>query len=303
MKKVTWFFGYRQFGFSETLYIDGETILDVYAKINRASRLRSDTLPTTVSFLGVRVQTDGQNREGRLFLPGNTPLGGTDNDMVIPASGTRPTPRTGESWDQMRACMHLEVQRAGSKLGIRYFALLPDEATGTEPVTLNRAQPANWWSAFQSWKANVIDDTWRIKSTAISGRANERAVRRWEQQVAAPNDLSAVIVGGDPLPVGEGFKVIVRGVRMRRRGLETPNGVWTIGPPTVTGTPPMQSIPLRQSAGVDPRDILSLGFIRQQIVSYPAITDLVPFRAGTHKRGRPFGTPPGRRRTSRSGNR
>ena len=82
---------------------------------------------------------------------------------------------------------------------------------------------------------------------------------------------------------------------MTRKGLQSPNKTWIIDGTEVDTPNAQRTIWLRGTEGFDPTTFLTLGKIRAVQYAFTVPTWYEPIRVGIHKRGKPFGSPVGRR--------
>jgi hypothetical protein len=298
--RVTFFFQSSVYGWSETWWITGNDLVSIRTPIENYLGLRMAMLPQNMTCNGVRWAIEGQARKGRILLPPNAEL--ADKVwMSIPRNGTAPI--GGEfAPDQMRACLQLEVLVGNQRLSTRYFLPAPDAVVETEPASLILSQAPNWFSAFNKWRNQVLADGWMVKGIQGAGGALEKSIVTWATQDAPPNFLTVTVPNLLLLPIAEETSVIVRGVRMVRRGLESPNGTWVVHSATANVTPVnTQTVVLRLASGFDPSTFKTLGKIRLKEAVYVKPDRLFLLRAGVHKRGGPFGRSAGRRLTRARG--
>lgn len=298
--RATWYFGQGQTGWSETWWYPAGLGTGFYAKLEALSKSRVDMLAAEHNLLAVRVTTEGGNRFTRLLKAGGSvQIDNGGANVLLPSRG-------GENGigsnlegrpDQVRSAMHIEVIRAGQRLGLRYLAGFPDDISLTEPGTLNRNFSKLWYSLFGTWRAQLINDGWAIKLLDKGTAFPLLPVLTYRLRAAAPSVLGVVISSAQPWTHTVGQKVALQGVRMTRRGLKSPNKTWIIDGTEVDTPLAQRTIWLRGTEEFDPDTFLTLGKIRAVTYGYQQPTWLEPVGVGIHKRGKPFGSPVGRRTT------
>ena len=296
--RLTMYFGQAQTGWSETWwYPPGRNTL-FYINMQSMVKARVDMLAGNHSLLAVRVTDEGANRFTRLFLAG----GETAIDAGVPTinlPGRGREDGVGSNLegppDQVRSAMHLEVINGGQRIGLRYLAGFPDDVSLTENPTLNRTFSKTWWQLFSVWRAKILEDGWAIKALNKDASFPLSPVLTYRIRSAAPSVLGVVIPSTAPWSNTIGQKVALQGVRMTRRGLDSPNGTWIIDGVEVDTPLAQRTIWLRGTQAFDPDTFLTLGKLRAVAYYYQRPSYIEPIRIGIHKRGKPFGSPVGRR--------
>lgn len=298
--RATWYFGQGQTGWSETWWYPAGLGTGFYNKLETLTNARIDMLSADHYLLAVRVTREGGDRFTRLLKAGgpvaidrglpviNLPSRGGENGIGSNLEG-RP--------DQVRSAMHVEVIRGGQRLGLRYLAGFPDDISLTEPTTLNRTFSKIWYSLFNTWRTRLIDDGWAIKLLDKGTAFPLLPVLTYRLRDAAPSVLGVVISSAQPWTHTVGQKIALQGVRMTRRGLKSPNKTWVIDSVEVNAPLAQRTIWLRGTEEFDPSTFAVLGKIRAVQYGYQNPTYLEPVGVGIHKRGKPFGSPVGRRTT------
>lgn len=297
--RVTQYFNQANMGWSETWYKAAGNMTSLARELTAMLDYRNDLLTNRHNVLAVRVSEEGSNRKSRLFLPGDTKVDGTGVIVAMGSRGDYPEQGTVLQYDQVRACLQLELSIGSERLSMRYLAGIPDAVTKTEAATIDRLAEAKWWEFFDQYCRYMVSAGWSIK-TQDKGVGNpERNVVRWVIQAAAPSQLGFSVPTGSALTVNVGDKVQVRGVRMHYDGVRAPNGTWYVDAISETAVPDHVTYYLRGATGFDASLIKVTGKVRKNLYTYVVPTTMREFRAGIHKRGRPFGSPRGRRKTIR----
>lgn len=296
--RVTMYFGQEQTGWSESWWYPPGRSTVFWSKLQAFAERRVALLNANHRLLAVRVTDEGANRFTRLLLGGQeTALDIIGGNITLPGRGKEDgTGSTVEGPpDQVRAAMHVEVLLNAQRIGLRYLAGFPDTISLTENPTLNKGGATVWWQLFQLWRVGMVNDGFAIKALDKGVAFPLIPVVNYRLRAAAPSVIGVVVNSTLNFANVVGQKVALQGVRMTRRGLTSPNGLWYIDAIEVDQPNALRTIWLRGTEGFDSSTFLTLGKIRA--VSYSLITPtwLEPIRVGIHKRGKPFGSPVGRR--------
>jgi hypothetical protein len=298
--RTTWYFGQQQTGWSETWWWPGGLGSTYYSKLQSATIKRVDMLAPNHNLLAVRTTVEGANRFTRLFLAGGeTAIGPGLGTLNLPGRGKEDGVGSNVEGppDQVRAAIHMEVVKAGQRIGLRYLAGFPDDISLTENPTLNKTPGKKWWDLFAAWRLEMTTQGWAIKLLDKGTAFPLSPVITYRLRAAAPSVLGVVISSAVPFTHTDGMRVALQGVRMTRRGLESPNGTWVIDGIEVDVPTARRTIWLRGTEGFDPTTFLTLGKVRAVQHGFQLPDWLEPIRVGIHKRGKPFGSPVGRRPT------
>ena len=296
--RVTTYFGQAQTGWSETWWYPGGLNTLFYSSLESMIRKRVDMLAANHQFLAVRITKEGGDRFTRLLLGGGpTQLDFGGFALTLPSRGKEDG--TGGNLegppDQVRSAIHLEVIRGAQRIGLRYLAGFPDTVSLTENPSLGIVPGAKWWDLFHQWRLEVIQKGWAIKALDKGVGFPLLPVLTYRIRSAAPSVLGVVVSSTGAWTNTVGQKVSLQGVRMTRKGLDSPNGTWIIDGTEVDVPLAQRTIWLRGTEGFDPETFLTLGKVRAVSYTYATPTWLEPIRVGIHKRGKPFGSPVGRR--------
>jgi len=298
--RVTMYFGQAQTGWSETWwYPEGRNTL-FYSRLQAMVAKRVDMLVANHSLLAVRLTEEGANRFTRLLIAG----GETALDAGLPAinlPGRGKEDGVGSNVegppDQVRSAIHMEVINGGQRIGLRYLAGFPDDLSLTENPTLSRTFHKVWWQNCLAWRSRILEDGWAIKALNKGADFPLMPVMTYRIRSAAPSVLGLVVSSTHPFTAVQGQKIALQGVRMTRRGLDTPNKTWIIDGSEVDVPLSQRTIWLRGTEGFDPDTFMALGKARVVSHYYQRPSFLEFIRVGIHKRGKPFGSPVGRRKT------
>lgn len=300
--RVTMFFGQSSAGWSETWWYPDGLSTGIWDKISNLATLRVALLNTQHTLLAARVSEEGANRFTRLVLGGKkTTIDFGQAAVTLPSRGKEDG--TGSDLegppDQVRAALQIEMVRAGKRIGLRYLAGFPDDVSLTEPDTMNTDFNKKWWKLFGSWRAEIITAGWAIKQLDKGAGFPLINVQTYRLKDAGPSLLGVVTSNAAPFTNLVGDKVALQGVRTIGRGHPSPNGTWSIDSIEEVAGVGQRTIWLRNSEGYDPGTFNALGKIRAVAYTYIAPSWMEPLRVGIHKRGKPFGSPVGRRPTQR----
>jgi hypothetical protein len=300
--RVTWFFGQAQSGWSETLWFPNGRGTQFYAELQELTVKRVDMLAANHSLLAVRVTDEGANRWTRLIVA-DKPTRIDAGLPIIKLPGRGKEDGVGSNLegppDQVRAALQTEVVRDGQRIGLRYLAGIPDSITETEPKTFNDDFTKTWWKLFNNWRVELLTSGWAIQALNKGTNFPLIDVITYRLRAAAPSVLGVTISTSAAWTHTIGKKVALQGVKMTRRGLESPNKTWIIDGVESDVPNAQRTIWLRGTEAFDPDTFMTLGKIRAVEKSYVVPTHLEPLRVGIHKRGKPFGSPVGRRPTRR----
>lgn len=296
------YFGQAQTGWSETWWYPNGRSTTFYGKLQSMVNKRVSMLAANHSLLAIRLTDEGANRFTRLIVAGgSTALDAGLPVITLPGRGREDGGGSNVEGppDQVRAALHMEVIRDAQRIGLRYLAGFPDDISLTENPTLNTNFAKKWWELFGQWREEIIENGWAIKALNKGTDFPLMPVLTYRLRTAAPSVLGVVVNSGLPFTNTIGQKVALQGVRMTRKGLESPNRTWIIDGVEVDVPTSQRTIWLRGTEGFDPSTFLTLGKVRAVSYYYQAPSWLEPIRVGIHKRGKPFGSPVGRRPTRR----
>ena len=298
--RVTHYFGQGRTGWSETWWYPPGLGSTFWGKLQSMTEKRCDLLVANHTLLAVRVTVEGANRFTRLINAGGpTAIDAAGPIITLPGRGKEDGlgTRVEGPPDQVRAAMHLEVVKAGQRIGLRYLAGFPDSISKTEDLTLDKTVNTIWWDLFAAWRQEIVDNGWAIKLLDKGTGFPLTNVITYRLRVAAPSVLGVVIPLAAPFTHTPGMRVLLQGVRMVRKGLDSPNGQWYIDGIETDVPNSLRTIWLRGTEGFDPDTFLTLGKLRAKQEGFQTPSWLEPVRVGIHKRGKPFGSPVGRRTT------
>lgn len=299
--RITTGYGQANMGWSETWWISGDAPA-VVGTLNKELTLRAQMLWDYDYFIGVRIATEGSRRKS-IYLPAGTrfwPESGTN--VIIPATGARTGTGLATRADQVRAAMQLRVTYAGGLQTLRYLVGVPDSISSTEPATDDLAGNPDWVQKYQAWRDAIVNDGWMIKALERAPGQPEPLIRSMQLQEAAPGLVGVGVLTGETIGAVPGDRVHIRGQRKKPSAHDkrTMNGVWVVDSVNTTLVTGQVIYFLRNSEGIDPTQFRYLGTVQKQAYVFADVTAINVHRVGIHKRGRPFGSPRGRRLTHAS---
>jgi hypothetical protein len=287
-------------GASETWYKQATDISSFGPDATKLMALRSLTLMPDTTIQGCRIAIDGAERYSRTLLPGIGVKVDVDGTTVtIPSGNPKAWKEQIGGSDQFRAALQLEMVHNGRRVGLRYHTSIPDAITLTEPETLDRANPAEWWTRLEGYLKLLKSSAWGVKVIDKDSTNPIRAIPSWTVQSSAPGNLGIVLPALSQLTVNIGDRVKISGVRMYADGLRSPNKTWIVDSILPSQSGGNQTIFLRGSHGFDPSNFITLGTARKVSYTFLVPQFIHPYRAGIRQRGKPFGSPVGRRTKKR----
>lgn len=299
--RFTMFFGQDKLGWSETYYKQATSVTEIAPQLTAFMASRCAILTDIHKVDAVRMSTEGNQRQSKLFTPGPAEIA-PGVFCTLPFQGSYPVGSQRLAYDQVRACIQLDLSKLGIRQSIRYLDGIPDETTATENASLNFGNPPVWWNLYRQWITYWKNNGWAIKFYDKSGGNPERRIDRWVVRAAAPNIAGIVVNDATPVDVVVGDRLKIRGVKMKYDGIRSPNGTWIVDEVLAPAVPGTQTIYLRSATDFDTTLIKSLGFARKLKFDYLVPDVIEGLRAGIHKRGKRFGTPLGRKKTIRYAN-
>jgi len=298
--RATFYYGQANTGWSETWWYPPGISGSFWQRVMLLANRRNDLLGPNHFLIAVRATEEGGERKTRLVLGGGpTALDAGSPVITLPGRGREDgigTNLEGPS-DQVRAAIHCEVISGGRRVGLRYLAGIPDDISLTENPTLNKDFQKKWWNMFADYRDQIINQGWAIKALDKSANFPLIPVQTYRMRAAAPSVLGLVFDAALPFTGVVGQQIALQGVRMLRRGQESPNGTYYIDGTEVNQPLGQRTVWLRGTEGFDPEQFLTLGKFRHVSYTYIQPTWFEPIRVGVHKRGKPFGSPVGRRTT------
>lgn len=300
--RITTGYGQANMGWSETWWSPDASPAVVLGLMNKQMALRKAMLWTYDYFVGVRIAEEGSRRKSQFFPAGNRDWPDAGGQLLIPSTGSRTGTALATRADQVRAALQLRLTYGTGYQTLRYLVGIPDSISATEPVTDDLAGDPAWVAAYTAWRDAIRGDNWQLKVRARGEAAPEENVASIQVQTAAPGLIGIGVAVDDAISAPPGSRVHVRGQRKKPSvpDQRTMNGIWVVDSVNTTLVADQVIYFLRNSEGIDPTQFRYLGTIQRVLYTFNDITDVHVHRVGIHKRGRPFGSPRGRRLTRRT---
>lgn len=243
---------------------------------------------------GVRISTEGAKQRSVFYPPGDYEPFVTGQLLTVPPRGLIvPNIETTRA-DQAKSCLQIRLTYDVDRRCIRYLALPPDSVLMDEPESVNLDANGAYSTAFGEFRALLIGSAWAIKGRMRTALFAEIPIENWVQSATSPTDVGVVI----PSLPAPGIKVrdfiSIKGVR--RKGLDrlSYNGRYIVSALNTTLLPDKTIVYLRGTEIGDPASVKLLGTIQRIGHDYFPILNMEGLRAGTHKRGKPLGSPRGK---------
>ncbi len=295
--KVTFGFQSYVFGPSES-YITGDISASALADtLNRLIGLRNNLLYDTTNWAGVRYGVVGGVRRSVFYPPGDYNLIEGGAPLVVPAKGALSSTTIINRQDQARAALQIRVTYDNDRRVIRYLSFVPDNVLYDEPASFRPQQNPSWAAAFGLFQAELISGRWFIRARKRDGAFMPRPIVDWVQSSTSPTNLGVVLPAAPAPGIVQGQMIQISGVRRKGWDKLSYNGRYFVQSVNTTLQPDFVVYYLRQTEAGDPASIKLPGTIQPIGYDYFAIQGYSGIRAGTHKRGKPLGTPLGRRKT------
>lgn len=301
--RVTFFWGQATDGASETYWTPDMSSVSAAKATESMLALRVAMMNTNQYVQGVRVALEGAVRRSSVMIPTKGIFADSGQWINIPAAGTITPTGTNGSADQYRAVLQHQWGFNDNRRTMRYLSGIPDAISATEPATLNFNAATSWWNAWNAWSTYLVTNAWGIKAQILAPQQAVYSVIGVVLQSAAPGYIGIQISATAAPSIAKGQKIALHGMRAAKgtRG-STMNGTWIADSMDTSGLPEYVTVYLRSSQGIDPEaqrftEKTTLRPVNYQI--YP-IQQIIPFRCGIHKRGRPTMAPRGRRLIIRS---
>lgn len=301
--KITLGIGQTVMGATESYYTadgDGPTTA---ARLNRLLAARNKLLFQTVYWTGVRLSLYGSKRRSTFLLPGQTPFPGTTTQINVPGQGSIFGDSVGTRPDQFRAILQWLAFYDTDRQAIRYLSNIPDKLSATEPLTVDLVDAASWFQDFQKFTALLVNDGWCIRAKNMAGDGLPVSVKGIQAQATAPFLVGIRIsaIGAPTIAIGD--KIALAKFRAAKHvRASTLNGTWQVASVDTGSDPGFIIVYLLNSGGIDPSAQRFTDASTLQKVSYGLFPIQKAYynRVGIHKRGRPLGSPVGRRPTRAS---
>lgn len=295
--RITTGYGQANMGWSESWYSPDDEAPAIAPKLNALLMARAKLLWDVHSFIGVRIAQVGSRRKS-IYLPaGQRFWNAAGQNVIIPPKGLKTGAGQSTRPDQLRVAMQLRVTYGTGFQTLRYLAGIPDSISATEPVTDDLQGDKQWVNDFANYLGLLIGDGWQIN--ALDQTNQERTIRSITLQEAAPGLVGVGVLTGETLAAQPGDRVHIRGMTVNPclANRKTLNGVWVVDTVNTTLTTGQVVYFLKGTQGTDITRFRFLGSIQKVGKAFADITAINVHRVGIHRRGKPFASPVGRRKT------
>ncbi len=313
--KWTTMYNRSNLGWSETWLTTSLSTSQAAKVISTAMDMRMGMLPITDSVIGVRIVNIGLGippyplRVSKMCIPGVSSMpDDVTASVVVPGSGGFEPAPTRTVFAELRANLQIDLHYGSSGVKPRYLVGLPVGILQAEPASVFINANDKWMNRYNAW-ASFITDNMQILA----------------QDPAAPTyPILGFAIGTQTLPLGgilikvptagsspfiQGDRIAIQGVRGPKglRGSPTINGRWTVDSAVVPEGSQIGLVFLTQSnpivtvapggtvAPIYTNRALPGSKCKKVLVVPTPLKRIEWQRALIHKRGRPFGSPLGRR--------
>lgn len=296
--RVTLGIGQTVMGATESYYTADLDPPKAADRINALLAARNKLLWKSTFWTGVRVSQYASLRRSQLYIPGITPFTGTTTVLTVPGVGVNGGTTEELRPDQFRAVLQWKAFFDVDRVSTRYLSNIPDALSATEPNTVDLTANPAWYSAFKRFRDLLVNDGWQIRARLRVGDDAPWPVSGVVTQPVAPSDLGIKVVSMGAPAFVVGGKITLSKFRPAKGTRDkTVNGSWTVDSVDTTSYPGFTIVYLRNSDGIAPASVRITDASRIQNVHYGLFPIQSGYynRVGIHKRGRPLGSPAGRR--------
>lgn len=241
-------------------------------------------------------------RRSRFFRPGRCyPFVAQDPDgnggvlYILPSQGSDNTDAYKPDLD--RTSLVYRVLYSGGRAANRYLFGFPDDALYGENPTVRLGAVPQLDIRFGLFRAKLIGGGWSIRARGVTGDFTIRDIQGWSQAGSTPSlvGVNTAVVTAALYPVGS--SVQISGSRRRGTDRVSYNGRYIVASiiPSSAGAP--GTVWLAATEAGDASSIKLPGTIQKRGYVYDPITGLETVMGGSHKRGKPLGTPRGNRKS------
>jgi len=298
-------------GFQQGLYGPTETYISpdkslslITPVIDAMLYARADCLSVSSNIVGVRITQLGDpnvpnaNKQRSVFYPpGDYHPFVPQQTLVVPEAGKFAAGSSDTAPDQPRACLHVRLRYNEDRRVTRYFSMVPDGVIEGIGKTANTGKIPSWWTKFNLFWKHLIAIGWAIKGRSRTGNYVEVPIQNWVQSETAPLNVGVVVPDTPATGITDIDFVSVKGVRRRGTDKLSYNGRYRIYSVNSTFQTGKIAYYLRGTETGDPDSVKLPGTLQRIGHEYYSIQQHEVIRAGVHKRGKPLGTPVGRRKT------
>jgi hypothetical protein len=296
--RVTFAFQQYVFGATETYITNNVSDADIGSVIQPLITKRNDMLFNLTNWVGVRVAETtpaGGLRRSRFFPPGDYTITGSGIELSVPARGARTPAAADNRPDQARSCAQLRITYDVNRTAMRYLAFVPDNVIEDEPVSINPNANPDWFSFYLSYRAELVSGRWNIRARVSETGNPKFPILNWVSSPTAPNLLGVKVAKIPGTGVGQNDKVSIKGTRRRGTDRVSYNGIFKVDRVDTTSDSTNNIYYLQTTEAGDPTSLKNMGTMQKVDFIFLPIQKAVLLRGGVHKRGKPLGTPHGRR--------
>lgn len=302
--RMTEIAGQAYLGESTTWYTRQLSASGGAAFLQAWANARANTMFTNDYFVGWRVSVYGDLRKSVLLRPGTAYFPGVENALNLPAYGTFPLDISLDNPTLFRNALQYRVEFGTNQRTRRYLAPIPRIIVGTDPATLLLKAPTRWtgyWKALEGFLiSNGVQVNALVRPPApvppetVGGDAIQAIVAA----SAGPDIIGIQIASPTIGTYRVGKRCHLYGTRPAKgtRACSL-NGRWVITSVNTTLTPGSAIVYLAHTEGVDPKayQITPYSYLWGEQYGLQGVTDIISEQVVPHKRGKPAGTPRGRR--------
>jgi hypothetical protein len=288
--KCTMRFSIKNQGWAESHLLKGVTELGTgsyQAAVGLAKR-RAPLLGFGATIDSVRLSVEGVFRDIQLIDPDD--FVNLSPKLIIYSKDSTGATTRDNTVDAYITCVLCRAQALSTQNKSIFLGGPPDLLIVGSPPKLDLNSVPGWNNAFKNYRSELIAN-WGFKVRAVTAQVKI-------QNILTDGDTSETQIvtktGATTFAVGD--LVQVRNCQRTNVALKTVNGKWQVSKVTVDALNSTTTYNLRNSQGIDPTKITKMGTIEPIDYGVGNYTDVVTIGPGEHKRGKPFGQRPGRRK-------
>jgi hypothetical protein len=314
--KVTIGFVRNVFGASETYYTaEGTTDSAIGPTVETLLNYRAKMLPVGVEFVGVRIglapvanlQTPAPRRSN-FYPPDVYNLNEDGIALTVPATGKLPATVDDENaflngkqeCDQAKASLMCRIRFDSDRRANRYLCFPPDNVLFSEPDSYHPDGYPGWNTLMLGFLPLLKSGGWQIRARSRDPGYTETPIVSWYQAAAAPSIMGVVLPSQPATTIVPGDWVAIKGVRRKGTDKTSYNGKYRVSSINPTFASGQIVIYLEGSEAGQASTVKIPGSIQKVAYKYYPFDFFSGYKATTHKRGRPFSAPLGRRKKQTS---
>lgn len=299
---VTFGFVQHIIGATET-YITGDVTGTIRRdNIQNLIDLRNGFLFSSVQWTGVRVTqipdppgVNNNKQKSAFMVPGIHEPWGDGKFITIPRVGGWAGNASHPNPDQARACIIQRFRYDTDRWARRFLAFASDDVLMNEPGGVDLNGDPLWTKEWQKFIAELVSGRWYIKARRRDAGYEEIPIVRWVQSQTAPANIG-VVVNSLPAPgITENMRISIKGTRRRGTDRVSYNGQYTVRNVNEAFETGKFAYYLQGTESGDPDSVKKNGTIQRVGHNYYTIQAVAAHKVGVHKRGKPLGTPVGKR--------